>query len=384
MLVLEGVLVAMIILGAIYATSSLRSPETTPETGRRAIQTSAEDALVVLAGLRETRGSVLDIELAAAYDCRDGASPSTTGCQDETPSNLSLRLAGYLPVGAAYSFGLDNGVEIDELFAYDVAGGERVSASSAIVPDWNMTFVMVDLSCHESDMDVTSTLVPIWHGQAAQVTSAGVIYDEKEVAATAGATSGTWTAVAPPDAIGQDIAADFVSTSGTLNGTAATSSCDLGGLGWAIRDGLNLSVATALDAEDGSTSVAVGGTVGFAYDFGPIQTLAPGASITDVDVTIYRPLTARPHAPDAYVEAASVDLDAAWSGTGSWDVPRSSLFGTHPVVTRATLSVPDSMGGTTSVEARMLSLVTFALPNGIVPLDTPYRVVLEAWLPDWS
>jgi hypothetical protein len=382
-LALEGVLVALILLGAVYATSSLRSPETQPENGRRATQTAAEDALVVLAGLREPRGNLLSLGLAQSYDCRDGASPSATGCYAGKPSDLTRRLDGYLPMGSAYALSLDNGLGSDELVRTGEARGERVSASHAIIPDWNLTLVVVDLSCHGPDMDVNATLVPLWHGQSASAQRVNATASGTNATAVGSFTAGMWHATLPPTVIGSPVRADVDAPRGTYGGAASTASCDLGASGWKLRDALNQSRVLATDADDGDASIPIGGRLSIAHDFAAIAALVPGATLHGVEARIHRPLTAQPDEPDAYVVADRVDLGSGWTGTHGWTVPRESLFGVHPVVVHATVTVP---GATTDVtlDVRLVATPSFALPNGVVPIDPPYRVVLEAFLPEWT
>lgn len=371
---------ALLILGAIYVGISVQRPGSETDTSRRALETAAEDGLIVLAGMREPRGNLLDLMIAEAFDCAMGENPSPTGCSGTRPSNLSLRLDGYLPQGAAHAIAIDNGLNSRTLYATSTPSGERVSTARAFTPDWNLTFVAVDLSCHASDMDVNVTLVPIWHAQLAEPTSARATAGAAVATAAETHTTGLWNATLPPTAIGQPVRADIEAPRAHYDGTASTHACALGTSGWAARGALNQSAATVA-GPDAAPLIPLGKTLTVHYDFTPFAAI-PGATLERIEAIVYAPVTARPHAEDAFVIAHTLDAGTTWSGEATWTVPRESLFGIHPIVVQAHVTLPGDLGDV-ALEARLVTLATFALPNGLVPFDPPYRAILETWQPDW-
>lgn len=353
------------------------------EPQRRSLQVAADDSLVVLAGI--DGGSALQTGLAEALDCAIGAAPSPTGCmRDGRPTNLSLRFDGYLPTGIQHRVGLDNGHATRELYATGVPSGERVASALAFTPTWDMGFLLVDLSCHDPTMDVNVSLLPLWHADAAPTPSrvavaAGAALEAEAVAVP---SSGLWNATLPPAAIGEAVSSRITAARGDYLGTASTASCDLGPQGWLLRDALNQSAAAAIGTGPAGV-VPLGRDAAVAYDFASIPHLVPGATLLGVEVRVHAPLTARPQAADAFLHASPpLEAGADWAGVATWTADPASFFGTHPVVVAALLSVPGP-NGDVEVEARLLTTLTVALPGGIVPLDPPYRFVLEAWQPEW-
>lgn len=382
MIAFEGLLVAMILLAAVYAGVALQEPATAPTTPRRELALAASDALVVLDGLREPRGRVLDVSLTEALDCIAGTTPPATLCDGTRPNNLSARLDGYLPQGARYSLSLDNGAEVRHLFGAGTTPGERVSASRAFTPDWNMTFVMTDLSCHDPGMDVNVTLVPIWHGDTPAPRFIDAVSGASVVNATADSGGRAWNATLPPSTIGEQVHSRVNATRGTLAGSTASASCALGASGWALRGGLNLSTV-GVQGPLGDAVVPAGGTLGMAYDFSAILLAIPTATLHEVTATVYEPIAPRPEVADSRVVAGVVPMGASWAGLGEWAVPRSSIYGVHPVAFQANLTVPGASGDI-DMSVRLVTTTTIALTSGIVPVDPPYRAVLQVWLPDWS
>lgn len=379
----EGLLVALILLGAIYAAMATTQPATENPVSRRELETTASDALIVLDGLRESRGRVLDVSMAEALDCAYGQKPPADLCDGTRPGNLSYRLEGYLPVGAGYALAIDNGIEARTLHAAIGAGGERVSVSHAFTPQWNFTFLATDFSCYEPTMRVNATMVPLRHGDTPAPRFIDAEAGGSTTNATASPLAGLWNASLPPESIGETVHARVNASRGTYAGTTATASCDLGGNGWDLRDGLNLSRAAML-GPSATPVVPIGKSAILSYDFQPILGHVPDATLRSVTATIYDPAPGRTGVADSYIVTEQLDLGTAWSGTTTWTPPLNSLFGHHPVLVTATLEVPDGAGGVTEVEARLTTLTTVALPSGVTPLDPPYRAVLEVWMPDWG
>lgn len=379
----EGLLVALILLGAIYAAMATTQPATENPISRRELETTASDALIVLDGLREPRGRVLDVSIAEALDCAYGQKPSATFCAGARPGNLSYRMEGYLPTGAGYALAIDNGIESRSLHSAIGAGGERVSVSHAFTPQWNFTFLATDFSCYEPEMRVNVSLVPLRHGDTPTPRFIDAEAAGAKTNATASPLAGMWNASLPPEAIGESVLARVNASRGTYAGTTATSACDLGERGWDLRDGLNRSRAAAL-GPSGTPVVPIGSSATLTYDFEFITLYVPDATLRSVNATIYDPVPGRTGVADAYVVTDRIDLGEQWMGTTTWTPPLNSFFGHHPVLVTALLEVPNGAGGTTEVEIRLTTLVTVALASGITPLDPPYRAILEVWMPDWG
>lgn len=381
----EGVLVALILLGAIFMALGSSQPATDPTGGKREFETMAQDALVVMYGLKEPRGRVLDVSLAETMDCAAGENPPASLCVGSRPNNLSHRIEGYLPPGAGYSIALDNGVDARTLYASGPRTGERLSAYHTFNPDWNLTFTTTDLSCHDPTMKVNVSLAPISRGQTPPIRSIQAEADGVAFAASDLDTPrGVWNATLPVDHVGSTIRGVAENARGSFFGTAGSDVCTLGASGWLLRDGLNQSTAWA-GLDDANDVVPVGKQLQVGYDFESVLDHVPGASVTYQRATIYEPVPGRTGEPGGFVIAQTLDLvsDAEATGGGSWSVPTSSLFGVHPVVVRVGFEVPVGVD-VVEVELRMLRIVEFAHPSGIVPIEAPYRAVLEVWLPDWG
>lgn len=377
--VLEAILVTLVMLGAAYAVVTLRVPASETDRTRERLEQTARDALTVLAGLSEANGSMLDLGVTESIHCdRDGASPGVA-CHGNRSSNLSFRLESYLPKGAGYALLLGNGVGERELFRQGVPSGEAVSASFSYLPDWNLTFVVPELSCYEPSMDVNLTMVAVRHGAVASLSSAGVRADNGAVAAAVPAyRDGWWNAtlddLARPSA--GVAAAEVVGKRGTYWGAASYQSCNLGGLGPLVRTGLlnsRLTVATP--------TVPIGSEARFDVDLSALASV-PGVVVSAANVTVYEAIPARGNLSDGWAAAALLDLPSGGSGIARWSVPSDALYGAHLVVVRAGLVI-DVAGTPVGVEARIPALVHVALASGTVPVESPYRAVVQAWFPDW-
>ena len=159
--VLESIIIAMIILGAAFAVSSLPSSSLENVRPRAELERLSRDALSVLAGLDDGNGTrLLDVYLLEAIHCARDAVPSTLDCQGRRSKNLSIKVESYLPVGAGYAVGLGNGVAMQDVYRAPVPQGEAVSASRSFSPEWNTSFSYTDFSCYPADADVRVTLIP--------------------------------------------------------------------------------------------------------------------------------------------------------------------------------------------------------------------------------
>lgn len=374
--VLEAIILALILLGAAYSVTTLRANSVENGRPRAHLERVAHDAMVILSGLQDANGSLLDAYLQEAFHCAADPVPSETSCDGTRSANLSLKIESYLPAGAGYAIGLDNGVANQDLYRSVLAPGETVSATFTYVPSWNFTFLVPELSCYEAGMDANVTAVPLRRGALAPV-PAFALKGGADKAATTEASSapGLWNAsFAAADVAGLGVVrAQASDRFGMLPGAVSLSTCDLGGLGGALVDALHAApFAPAADV------VAVGGQVSFASDLRDLLALT-GATLVEANVTLYEPIPPRGTEPDTYLPAHVLDLGTAAEGAALWDVPPSARLGAHPVVLRAALALPN--GG--EVEVRRVDTIQVALPDGTVPIAPPYRAVLQVWFSDW-
>lgn len=366
-------ILAMLLLGAAYGVMQLGATPVASERPRIRMQDLASDALTVLSGLRLGNGSALDHHLAEAYHCAYHPTPSPGDCDGARSANLSLKLDHYLPQGAGYAYALGNGVETRVLYSSYLPEGETVTATRSIVPEWNATFVVPDLSCFEPTMAANVTMLPLRRGAIASPTQLNLTAGPATYAANATA-SGAWNltldaATRPASSV---VRVEAPGSEDTLDGVARLDTCDLGSRGDEIVAALRN--ATLLPAVP---TVPVGSDAPFVYAF-PHLAAVPDVAIVSANLTLYAPLPARSD-PDTYVPVHIAELGAALAGTTTWSVPADSLYGVHPAILAVGLDVDGA-----DVTAHVLTWVTVALPTGEVPIDPPYRVILQAWFPDWK
>lgn len=372
--VLEAILLALILLSAAWTVTTMREPAVEPERPRANLERLAHDALVVLDGLKEERGSLLDLYLVEAMQCASSAPPSD-GCEGARSTNLSMKLDNYLPRGAGYAIAIDNGVEPRDIYRSVLPAAETVSTDLAYAPSWNLTFLATELSCYESGMDVNVSLAPLRNGAHASATAVRANWSAANVSAVASHVAGVWNATLPGSTRpAATVVAANVTASGstTYRGATSYASCDLAGAGPAIVSALR---ATSFEAS--TPTAPLGSRVTFSADLSDLLAVL-GATVGTAEIVVYEPLPAHGLDPDSYVPAASLPLPVAAATEAEWDVSEESLFGVHPVVMTVQLQV-----GAQTVEARKLGFVSVALPSGVVPHDPPYRAVLQAWFPEW-
>lgn len=374
--VLEAIILSLILLGAAHSVATLRSERADTERPRASLERTARDAMTILSGLEDQNGTLLDAYLTEAFHCALDEIPSATSCEGRRSANLSLKIHYYLPPGAGYAIGLDNGIATRDVYRSVVPAGETVTATFAYTPRWNLTFLMPELSCYETGMAVNLTGLPLRNGNLATLTSFSVNASSGKLAdAVPAHLSGAWNATLPAATRPSAGVIDAVATgrAGHFPGGFTLGSCTLGGLGDTIVDALR---QTTLDATP--ATVPAGTSVSFAADLSPLSAL-PGLTILASNVTIYEPLPLRGTEPDTYVPLKVLDLSGAEDGPVAWTVPEESLLGVHPVVLKA--RVRTALGH--EVEVRLVDIVTVALPGGTVPIDPPYRATLQVWFTDW-
>lgn len=373
--VLEAILLTLILLGAAYSVTALRDTGAATVQPREKLEALTNDALIVLDGLREDRGRLMDVYLAEAIHCASATTAAVEGgsCDGVRGANISLKFETYLPDGAGYAYGIGNGIAQRILYRAYLPEGETVTSSRAIVPDWNLTFLAADLSCYEAGMLPAVEAVPIWHARAATPADLNVTVDGVNATASKD-VDGVWRATfanATPSA--GVIHADANATDATYPGATAYGTCDLGGDGPALREAWGSATFAPAAATAGA-----GGTASIAYDVGSLAGVA-GATVEWVNVSVFAPVPPHETAADAYARVAHAMTALDHAGSYEWNVPPDTLFGLHPLL--LTASVKTANGGV--VELHRVGLIDVALPTGEVPIDPPYRVFLQAWFPDW-
>lgn len=372
--VLEAVMVAMIILAAAYSVVSLRDAGPQNEKPRASLEKVTRDSLTVLAGLADANGTLLDQAWTEQYHCARDAAPSSA-CQGGRAPNLTEKVDNYLPAGAAYAVLLDNGIHARTIYRSNTPVGESVSATYAYVPNWNLTFAATELSCYDPGMDVVSKLLPLSHGAVANASRVNASVGAVNATATS-ATGGAWNATlaaATRPASGTLVANATVRNGGTHPGLTAYASCAIG-----AATGNATLAAWRNDSMTLPASIAIGTTGTLSADLSRIAAVA-GVTLVSSNLTIYDALPPRPGEADTYVAAQVIDLPAGTAPSATWTPPDDSLLGVHPVVLRAKITI-----GATTLEARKVGTFSVALPGGVVPVDPPYRAVLQTWLPEWS
>lgn len=393
--VLEAVLIALILLGAAYGVSSLRSAGLEPERPRAQLGSIAGDALIVLEGINEGDGSLLDIYLAEAIRCTQNTSATRIpGCIDSRSAALSMKLESYLPRGGAYALSLSNGASTREVYRSPQPAGEIVASSLSFTPSWNHTFLMTDLSCYQSGMSATVSVAPLLRAGVSTLHPTRINLTTGQPPAPIGAA-----AVAAHEAGWYNVTIAGVSAArtidakiagkGTLNGTTAFGLCDLGGDGADI-----VAAARTLLYHASARKIPLGTSTDFTIDLRPMEdpsllpliSLGSGIQIKAANITIYEPLP--PIAREADTWAATAILPVDWNATDTvtWRPMDGALYGTHVAVLRVLLDLP---GSASDVEIRRAIPLEVALPRvggeaPIVPIDPPYRVILQTWIPDWG
>lgn len=363
----------LLILGAAYAVSTLQQSSVEAVRPRTELERLIGDGITVLAGLEDNGTSLLDLYVAQALHCAVDASPSQDECDGRRSENLSIKVESYLPLGAGYAVGLGNGAAVREIYRSPLPQGEAVSTSRTVAFEWNLTFVASELSCYESAMDVNLTLIPIASGAPAWARYANVTVDGVETAGARAFTPDWWNVTLPAATRpGSGTVVVNATSNATLNGTTSYAACEIGGAGPLLRTALR-------DTQFASTAptIPIGGELGFEVDLSPIAAVA-GVTIGAASVDVYEPVPPRPTV-DGWLDPSTVTLTGGMTRVGTWDVPGHSLYGTHV----ALLRIPVTVAGQ-DVELRKPIVFDVGLASGEVPIDPPYRVTLQAWLPDWG
>lgn len=387
--VLEAIVLSLILLGAAYHVATLQADSIENDRPRAHLETVARDAMIVLGGLEDGNGSLLDQYLLEAYHCAaaavrasaaGGATDDAAGqCDGRRSANLTLRLESYLPPGTGHAFGLDNGVEARDIYRSTLPAGETVSATHTFTPQWNLTFLLPEMSCYEEGMEANLTAIPLRRGALATLTGFALEEPGRERIGESRPHQGRpfWNATLDTGMLpaGGLVAVDAEGRGGTFRGGAVLGACDMGGVGPTLVEVLR----------DGTLQVdppvaPIGSRVTFSADVARLLEL-PGVTLVDANVTVYDPLPGLAGQDDTYLAAAVLAQSEGdpLKGRWTWDVPPGALYGVHPVVLKAALKLPTQA----VVEVRLVDVLTVAMPDGTVPIDPPYRAVLQVWFSDW-
>lgn len=369
---LEGVLIAFLLLGAAYSVGTLKSSSLDQERPRSALAKTAHDALVVLDGLDGGNGTLLDVFLREAMHCAADPSPSVLQCDQRRARNLSFKLDFYLPTGGGWAISLGNGAGSRDIYRSTLPLREAVASSLPFVPGWNGTFAATELSCYQPGMDANVTLIPINRASVASATWANLTGSGPEIAGVPAATPRWWNATIPGATRAESGAVlSNVTGKAPMRGATAWTGCDLRGRGGEI-----LTALRGLGFAPAAATVPLGGSVAFAANVAALDALT-GVEVEHANVTLYEPVGPRLDEPDTWIPSDTIALDA--TGAGAWTPDAGALYGAHVAMLRVLLDVEG-----TQVEARRLAVVSVALPTGEVPIDPPYRATLQAWMADWG
>lgn len=370
--VLEAVLMAFLLLGSAYAVTTLRRSSMENVAPREGLEELGADALTVLEGIPGGKGSALETGIVQALHCARDAAPSTTDCDGRRPGNLTLRIGGYLPAGAGYALKLGNGAGSQIVYETGSPAGEASATSIAFTPDWNMTFILPELSCYPADADVNVTMIPLLRGRNGTLTALNLSYGGATQAVASKVAAG-WNATVPAASrpASPTLVANATGRDATYNGSAQVAPCDLGGKESAILPALRAAAFSPA-----TRAIALGSTATFNADITALGALS-GVTRGTSEILLYDPVTPQGEA-DTWLLAARLPLPPGNTPTATWTPPPESLYGTHVAVLRINLTV-----GAQPVVAQRLALLDVALPTGQVPIDPLYRAILQTWMNDW-
>lgn len=168
-MVVESIIFAMLLLGAIYYVVTIEDSTSDAAPLRSDLTRAADDAITILSGLRacaqyDDPSPELDA-CAEVYGSRELVRVVSEALTGE-PRNLSNRMKTFLPPGAQWNFHLDNGLAPQAVVALHEAEGERATASRHVVPQWNLTFVETTLSHYNwsaaGENDIVVYAMPTW------------------------------------------------------------------------------------------------------------------------------------------------------------------------------------------------------------------------------
>lgn len=171
MLIVESVLIAALVIAAIYFVTVMDRPEVGHGITRDVVRTSGEDALDVFASIAACSGLEGD-ELAACENAYGGSALKRALTESLTgePGNLTFRVRALLPVGIEWNLHLDNGADTMPVRRFVELDGERVSAARMLTPEWNLTAVVPHLSRFNwsatGDNAMIVEALPMWKSRA--------------------------------------------------------------------------------------------------------------------------------------------------------------------------------------------------------------------------
>ncbi|MGQ0534976.1 MAG: hypothetical protein ACT4PT_02775 [Methanobacteriota archaeon] len=408
--VLEALLIALIILGALLAIY-LRSPPQgeAPATERNSLETQASDALTLLSGFP------LNDPLYGNNTLVRLVTESLMG----NSSNLSAELSRLLPEESEFAVYLFNGIDARPLYVREPPPGEAVSASIDIRPSWSFVFHAPDFTFANDGVDLNVTIVPVFHSTLVADANVSFTFENGHTNWTganrtpsglpfrsgmpkASAANG-WAGWAGNDTKAYDIRANFshqgaalpdprnrwlydrdTAYEGTLAGpydhNKTASDLTNAMKDW-FDESTHLSVSPALVPLGSSASVTwdFSAAVGSTVDTGAVQ-----GEVQSVRIRVWGPAMAdRVFFEDPGTGAWSDRRTGGLTGSIEIPVPRNATFGLHIVDVTLHNTPQASQSRASEVARRVETFAVGGLAGGRVP-DPTYAVQLVVWLPGWE
>lgn len=360
---LEAVICALMMVGAVAvllpATDSPR-----PERIESRIETAALDAL---RGMELSPSQSLQRALRSGIEC-DSPSRNDSACSAERAA-FARALGPHVTPGTHVQLSLSNGLAQMHLYDKVTPPGSAATASVIVTPDWRFTFTTTDLACHDPAVGLRVHMLPLDAGSPRRLRDLQVAGDAVQPNRTA-----TWQEVnlSAPTAPVSRLHVAAADAYRSYPGHADLTPCALGAAGTQMREGLAQSSAWV----ENHVSAFPGAHAVLRYDLTPLSAAVPNLTIRSVALDVYQPipsLTGRPA-----VLALEHPLEAATTGAFTWNVPRASIYGHHPIVVRALVEVPTETG-MQQVEVRLVTAIAITLPGGHLPVEPLYRISLTTW-----
>jgi len=400
LMVLESIVIALLILGAMmYVTAFNQSTESAPG-GRHVLESAAEDSLAVLSGLTTSedaynRNMLTKLVVEALY----GQS-----------ANLTHKLDNFLPKGARYNVWLDNGYAPRLVVGDGVSSGERVSAGIPYQPAWSVAFVAADFAVYsDTSTKMNATVLPVLAGNAVAY-GADWPHPHLKYANGVKVTPLNDTQIPSERHSYVGPGAGGYPTSGALvlqsdDAFPHGSTALRGKATWSIRADSYLDTSWGASRAALNTSrldiarwdeptgayvpgrvVPVGGTARLTWDFSDYVAVhanrfAQGSTNTTA-IRILAPIPMLNTTNGLYYVAYAKTFDGT-SGAWDLDIPKSALLGPHLVVAELNHTLAGSTGPVAQ-SARLHERLDVALEGGVVPINPVYRLVIEAWHPEWE
>lgn len=350
--VVEAMLVAVVLFGALLFVVNAPLPGGDGALDRSGTDALASDLLRVLAGLPGGSGHASRLDEIVS----EAVIGNRSGARD---------LARMLPKGAGYGLYLDNGVSPRTLYQSGSPTGEVASRDLVFYPDWDFDLVFATTENHSaSSATDTLTLRAVHISNSFNQTvpwPLAVVYESGAHTVFANEATGKYVAAAvPPDAW---VAGGYASTSErsyfvSVNGTKFRDVYRVN----AGHPALDATLKAWADAGGHATATPKawpGDRVALTYDLSGVGTA------TSRVVTVYGP------APGLVVSREAISTA---SGTWTYVVPRDALYGTYVIDTRVTFP-----SGTLQQTVHDITTFDVLRPGTNAPSPPVYRVVLAIW-----